>query len=92
MKMIKDSPDETMTEEAGESKEYEKHEIESAAETLMKAEEIKSNAKLMKCCQEHMSKKSGHLSAAMGKKPGSLKELKQIAKDKEKAAMVDENG
>lgn len=86
--MIKEPMEESSE---AESKEYDKHEIESASETLAKAEEIKANAELYKCCQEHMSKKAGHIQAAMGKKPGSLKELKQIAKDKEKAAMVDEN-
>lgn len=90
MKMIKDSPNETMAEEASESKEYEKHEIESAAETLMKAEEIKANPKLMQCCQEHMDKKAGHMKAAMGKKPKDMNELKGIIKDKQKAAMIEE--
>ena len=87
--MIKD-PEETAGMEEGkaheqaESKEYEKYEIEDAVNTLIKAEEIKADADLYKCCQDHMSKKSGHISTAMGKKPGSLDELKSIAKKKAK--------
>lgn len=75
----------------GEAEEkYSKHEIESASDTLARAEEIKADSELFALCQEHMGKKAGHIQSAMGKKPGSLKELKQIAKNKEKAEMMEE--
>ncbi len=88
--MMEDSEEKMEMEEGSEheGKEYDKYEIESAANTLMKAEEIKADKELYKCCQDYMSKKTGHIQAAMGKKPGSLKELKQIAKDKQKAEMA----
>jgi hypothetical protein len=88
MKMIKDKTDETMLEEAAESKEYQKHEIEDAAHTLTKAEEIKANKKLHGHAMDHLAKKSVHISAAMKvmKKPGSLAELKKMAHASGKAA------
>lgn len=82
--MVKNKVEAVEPKKDSEHKEYDKYEIESAAETLMKAEEIKENPELYKCCQEHMSKKSGHLASAMGKKPGSIEELKEIAKKKSK--------
>jgi hypothetical protein len=96
MKMVADKPDESMAEENSESKKYEQHEIEDAANTLTKAEKIKSNKTLHGHAMKHMSTMAGHMNAAMkghemgGKKPGSLKELRDLA-SKKSAAIVDEN-
>lgn len=90
-KVMIDSPDESAQEEAGESKKYEQHEIEGAADTLTKAESIKANPTLHAHAMKHLAKKAGHMNAAMGKKPGSLKELKDMAKSKA-AAEVDDAG
>lgn len=96
-KMIKD-PEEMMGMEEGpahensESKQFEQHEIEDAANTLTKAEEIKANKALHGHAMKHMAKKAGHMHAAMGnvqkvmKKPGSLAELKKMAHASGKAA------
>lgn len=90
MKMMKDKMDESPAEEAGESKDYEQHEIEDAAHTLTKAEEIKANPKLHGHAMNHLAMKQGHMKAAMGKPIGSLDELKGVIKNKQKAAMMEE--
>lgn len=95
--MIKDMNPESASEEAGESKEYEKHEIENAADTLTKAEEIKKNKSLHGHAMKHLAAKGGHIQAAMkgheismGTKPASLKELRSIAS--KKSAEIDDAG
>ena len=73
--------------EAGESKDYEQHEIESAAESLVKAEHVKQDSKLHEHAMKHLSTKKDAISAALkSKKPKikSLEHLRQIASDKSK--------
>lgn len=62
--------------------EYPKHEIESAADTLTKAEEIKCKPALHAHALKHLSKKSGAITAAIGSKPKSISDLKSMAKTK----------
>lgn len=50
----------------GESKEPHDYEIEDAANTLMKAEEIKKNKKLMPHVHKHLQKKAKAISSVQG--------------------------
>lgn len=74
--------------------EYEKHEIEHACRTLTEAEGIKQKPKLHGHAMKHLKGQHAAMSAAMGhtssKKPGSLKELRQIAA--KKSAEIDDAG
>ncbi len=56
------------------NREPDKYEIESAAEHLTKAEEIKQNKKLMPHVIKHLAKKK--------KAINSIEQLRQVAKDK----------
>lgn len=70
-------------EEAQESAEYEKHEIEGAADCLMQAEEIKAKPKLHGHAMDHMKMKHETMGKAMsGGKPRDLAELRKIASKK----------
>lgn len=82
MKMIHDSRPETPAEESSETPQFEKHEIEGAADTLTKAEAIKANKPLHAHAMKHLASKASHMQAAMGKKPGSISDLKSLAKSK----------
>lgn len=64
----------TPEEEAGETKEFEKYELENAVDTLHKAEEIKQNPALMKAIGPLLDKKS--------KAVKSLDDLRAVAKEK----------
>jgi hypothetical protein len=83
----KDMRYETAGEETSETPEHEKHEIESAADTLTKAEEIKSNKTLHACAIKHLQNKASHMSAALKgkhpiKRPSSLADLRALASKK----------
>lgn len=56
-------------------KKYEDYEIEEAVRTLMRAEEIKADPALMKCCMKEVSKKKKAIS--------SIAQLKKMANDPE---------
>lgn len=66
-------------EEAGESKKFEKYELENAVRTLHEAEEIKQDAELMKAIQPMLDKKS--------KAIRSLDDLRAVAKEKASEAV-----
>ena len=63
------------------TKEYEDHELEAAVETLLKAEKIKKDEKLMKAIKPLIDEKSKAV-----KKIGSLKELRQVIKEKSESS------
>lgn len=44
----------------------EKYEIEDAVRTLIRAEEIKADAKLMAACSAHLSKQKKHIDSVSG--------------------------
>ena len=70
---------------------YDDYAVKRAVETLMEAEEIKSDSKMMALVKEQMDKKGKHI-----KKVSSLKELRSIAAKKsaeepeEKSEKVDD--
>jgi hypothetical protein len=74
MKTAQAYPEGSPQEEAGEKPEFEKHEIEHMANTLMDAEEIKSNPKKMKHVRPHLAKKA--------------KAIRSIADLRQRAAML----
>lgn len=71
--------DESPEEEAGESKTYEKHEIESAARSLMEAEKVKSNKTLHGHALKHLAKQHSEIGNIVGKKPKDLQDLRSMA-------------
>lgn len=83
MKMMKDPRPESPAEEASESPQFEKHEIEGAADTLTRAEEIKANKPLHAHAMKHLAKKHAAVGQAMGRPPGSIQDLKSLAKKKQ---------
>jgi hypothetical protein len=58
------------------------HEIESAAETLMKAEQIKQNKKLMPHVHAHLAKKQHAIN--------SIADLKKVAKELNEGSAAEE--
>ena len=71
-------------EEAGETKEYEKHEVESAAETLMRAHEMAHmTPKLHEQAMLHLKRKNEAMTMMMAeKKPKSLDDLRKLSSKK----------
>lgn len=72
------------SEESGETKEYEKHEVEGAAETLMKAHQMKHmTPKLHAHAMEHLKHMNKAMSEMMAQeKPKDLEDLRKIAAKK----------
>lgn len=68
-------------EEAAESKEYEQHEIENAADHVVKAEEIKQKPKLLNHVMVHLAGKQAAINSGIKsvKKIKSLDDLKKHA-------------
>jgi hypothetical protein len=64
-------------EKDGKDKKYDEYEINHACDTLVEAEMIKKNGKLMKLVQPKLDEKMGAL-----KKITSIDELKDVAKQK----------
>jgi hypothetical protein len=63
LEMEVDSPSETKAEMAKGKKKYEDYEVKEAADTLMKAEEIKGNKELMACVHPHLASKKKAISS-----------------------------
>lgn len=73
---------EVMTEKDDDKKEgYDKYELESACDTLLKAEMIKQDAKMMAALKPYLDKKAKATSALT--KIDSLDKLKAVKKQKE---------
>ncbi len=62
-------------------KEYEKHEISCAVDTILKAEEIKADAKMWPIVRDELKKKG----VAVNKAIKTFKDLKDVAYEKTKA-------
>ena len=71
-------------EEASETKEYEKHEIEGAADTLMRAHQMPHmTPKLHEKAMEHLKKEHEAMTMMMAeKKPKSLDDLRKLSSKK----------
>jgi len=67
----------TVEKEEGDEKGYDKYELESCVDTLLRAEEIKADAKKMAALKPHLMKKKKALEGIT-----SLEGLKEVAKKK----------
>ena len=81
-KMMPHPDVESADEDAAEPADYEKHEVEHAADTLMKAEQIKGKPKLHSHAMKHLEAKHKAIGNIVGKKPKDMEDLKAIAKAK----------
>lgn len=80
--------DESPAEEASETPEFEKHEVEGAADTMTKAAHIKMHQpKLHAAAIKHLNEKKDAIHAVVGSsasKPKSLDDLRKLASEKSK--------
>lgn len=84
MKMESPEMEDDMMDKEEDSKEMDKYEVESAARTLMEAEKIKKNAKLLQAAKKHLAGQKSDLESFLGgKKITSIADLKKASYEAE---------